>query len=109
MKTKLTLFCFSISASGELIGCFGLTEPNFGSDPAGMATRAKYNAEKKTFTLNGSKQWSVTLSPINYACCMLIILRGVVSPCKRRIFCYIGLSMSNLRGTSENSLDIEKV
>jgi glutaryl-CoA dehydrogenase len=28
-------------AKGELIGCFGLTEPNFGSDPAGMLTRAK--------------------------------------------------------------------
>jgi len=50
-------------ASGELIGCFGLTEPNFGSDPAGMATRAKYNADKKTFTLNGSKQW-ITNSPV---------------------------------------------
>ena len=54
--TIFFVFLFT-SASGELIGCFGLTEPNFGSDPAGMATRAKYNAEKKTFTLNGSKQW----------------------------------------------------
>jgi len=50
-------------ASGELIGCFGLTEPNFGSDPAGMATRAKYNPDKKTFTVNGSKQW-ITNSPV---------------------------------------------
>lgn len=50
-------------ASGELIGCFGLTEPNFGSDPAGMATRAKYNPDKKTFTINGSKQW-ITNSPV---------------------------------------------
>lgn len=50
-------------ATGEIVGCFGLTEPNFGSDPAGMATRAKYNPDKKTFTLNGSKQW-ITNSPI---------------------------------------------
>ena len=57
--THITNFSVLISASGELIGCFGLTEPNFGSDPAGMATRAKYNADKKTFTLNGSKQWLV--------------------------------------------------
>jgi len=50
-------------ASGELVGCFGLTEPNFGSDPAGMATVAKYDASKKSFILNGSKQW-ITNSPI---------------------------------------------
>ena len=45
------------SASGEIVGCFGLTEPNFGSDPAGMVTVAKYNPNKKCFVLNGSKQW----------------------------------------------------
>ena len=28
-------------ATGEIVGCFGLTEPNHGSDPAGMETRAK--------------------------------------------------------------------
>ena len=42
-------------AKGELIGCFGLTEPNFGSNPSGMITRAK-----KTdggYILNGSKMW----------------------------------------------------
>lgn len=48
-------------ASGEYIGCFGLTEPDAGSDPAGMKTRAK-----KTdggYILNGSKMW-ITNSPI---------------------------------------------
>ncbi|XP_015910898.1 glutaryl-CoA dehydrogenase, mitochondrial isoform X1 [Parasteatoda tepidariorum] len=50
-------------AKGELIGCFGLTEPNHGSDPGGMETNAVYNANKKTFTLNGSKTW-ITNSPI---------------------------------------------
>jgi len=50
-------------ATGEIVGCFGLTEPNFGSDPGGMATRAVYNADKKCFVLNGSKQW-ITNSPI---------------------------------------------
>jgi len=44
-------------AKGELIGCFGLTEPNHGSDPAAMETNAKYNPSKKTFTLNGTKSW----------------------------------------------------
>ncbi|KAK2704589.1 hypothetical protein QYM36_016851, partial [Artemia franciscana] len=54
-------------ARGELIGCFGLTEPNHGSDPAGMETRAKYNAKDKVFILNGSKTW-ITNSPIADIC-----------------------------------------
>jgi len=50
-------------AKGNLIGCFGLTEPNHGSDPNGMETRAKYDADKKCYILNGSKSW-ITNSPI---------------------------------------------
>ncbi|BDW10985.1 glutaryl-CoA dehydrogenase [Polynucleobacter sp. SHI8] len=42
-------------ASGKLIGCFGLTEPNFGSDPGNMITRAK--SVPGGFHLNGSKTW----------------------------------------------------
>ncbi|NJC71418.1 acyl-CoA dehydrogenase [Planosporangium thailandense] len=42
-------------ASGEAIGCFGLTEPDFGSDPANMATRA--TRDGSDWILNGSKMW----------------------------------------------------
>jgi glutaryl-CoA dehydrogenase len=42
-------------ASGEAIGCFGLTEPNSGSDPASMKTRAARTREG--WVLNGSKAW----------------------------------------------------
>jgi glutaryl-CoA dehydrogenase len=42
-------------AAGEVIGCFGLTEPEFGSNPAGMATRARRDG--KDWILNGSKRW----------------------------------------------------
>ena len=42
-------------ASGKLIGCFGLTEPNYGSDPGNMITRAK--SVPGGFHLNGSKTW----------------------------------------------------
>uniref|UniRef100_UPI00358F1299 glutaryl-CoA dehydrogenase, mitochondrial n=1 Tax=Myxine glutinosa TaxID=7769 RepID=UPI00358F1299 len=52
---------------GELIGCFGLTEPNHGSDPGGMETRAKYNSNGNTYTLNGSKTW-ITNAPIADVC-----------------------------------------
>jgi len=42
-------------AAGEKIGCFGLTEPNFGSNPSGMITRAK--KVDGGYILNGSKMW----------------------------------------------------
>lgn len=43
-------------ATGELIGCFGLTEPNHGSDPDSMITRAKKVAGG--YSLTGSKMWT---------------------------------------------------
>jgi len=48
-------------ARGESIGCFGLTEPNHGSDPGSMITRAR--AASGGFRLTGSKTW-ITNSPI---------------------------------------------
>jgi glutaryl-CoA dehydrogenase len=42
-------------AKGEAIGCFGLTEPDFGSNPAGMITRATRKGSK--WVLNGAKMW----------------------------------------------------
>ena len=48
-------------ASGELIGCFGLTEPDAGSDPAGMKTRAEKTADG--YRISGSKMW-ISNAPI---------------------------------------------
>jgi glutaryl-CoA dehydrogenase len=42
-------------AKGEKIGCFGLTEPDFGSNPGGMRTRAKKDGDH--YILNGEKMW----------------------------------------------------
>ena len=42
-------------AAGELIGCFGLTEPDFGSNPGGMRTTARETADG--YVLNGEKRW----------------------------------------------------
>lgn len=50
-------------AAGNLVGCFGLTEPNHGSDPSSMETTAVYDAGTNEFVLNGSKNW-ITNSPI---------------------------------------------
>jgi glutaryl-CoA dehydrogenase len=43
-------------ASGEIIGCFGLTEPDYGSNPAGMITMARQQPDG-TWILNGAKMW----------------------------------------------------
>jgi len=48
-------------ATGKLVGCFGLTEPNAGSDPGSMQTRA--NKKGGSYILNGTKTW-ITNSPI---------------------------------------------
>lgn len=47
--------------SGELIGCFGLTEPDHGSNPAGMITNIKDDGD--AYILNGAKMW-ITNSPV---------------------------------------------
>jgi glutaryl-CoA dehydrogenase len=48
-------------ATGEWVGCFGLTEPDYGSDPGGMVTRAKKT--KDGYVLNGAKMW-ISNAPI---------------------------------------------
>ena len=48
-------------ASGEFVGCFGLTEPDGGSDPSDMRTRAK--KAKGGYSISGAKQW-ISNSPI---------------------------------------------
>ncbi|SNC60684.1 glutaryl-CoA dehydrogenase [Marinobacter sp. es.048] len=63
-------------ASGEYVGCFGLTEPNHGSDPGGMETRAK--KVDGGYLLSGSKTW-ITNSPIADVCVVWAKLDGKVN------------------------------
>jgi len=67
-------------ATGELIGCFGLTEPNHGSDPGSMETRAR--SSQGGYKLSGAKMW-ITNSPIAdvfvvWAKCDDNVIRGFV-------------------------------
>ncbi len=62
-------------ATGELIGCFGLTEPDAGSDPASMRTRAE--KADGGYVLTGSKMW-ITNSPIADICVVWAKLDGVI-------------------------------
>jgi glutaryl-CoA dehydrogenase len=50
---------------GEILGCFGLTEPMFGSNPGGMLTRAKKDGNE--YVLNGEKMWITSGSIANIA------------------------------------------
>jgi glutaryl-CoA dehydrogenase len=52
-------------AAGEAIGCFGLTEPDHGSDPASMATRARKDGQD--WVLSGGKMW-ITNAPVADVC-----------------------------------------
>ena len=62
-------------ATGEIIGCFGLTEPDGGSDPASMRTVAK--PVDGGFVLNGAKMW-ITNSPICDVALVWAKLEGVI-------------------------------
>ncbi|KAK9383716.1 acyl-CoA dehydrogenase/oxidase [Kockiozyma suomiensis] len=65
-------------ATGELIGCFGLTEPNHGSDPGSMETTARPHPTKEgVYLLNGAKSW-ITNSPIADVMVVWAKLDGVI-------------------------------
>jgi glutaryl-CoA dehydrogenase len=53
-------------AAGEIIGCFGLTEPDYGSNPSGMITMAR-EQQDGSWVLNGSKMWITNGSTANIA------------------------------------------
>ncbi len=50
-------------ASGRALGCYGLTEPQSGSDAANMRTRAVLSADRSHYVLNGKKSW-ITSGPV---------------------------------------------
>src|SRR5476651_901441 len=62
-------------ARGEIVGCFGLTEPDGGSDPASMRTVAK--EVEGGYILNGAKMW-ITNSPISDVCLVWAKLDGKI-------------------------------
>ncbi len=110
-------------ASGDFIGCFGLTEPDGGSDPGAMRTRAKKTP--KGYSISGSKQW-ITNSPIadvfivwakddNDKICGFILdkgMKGLSAPkiegkFSLRASVTGGIAMDNVEVPAENKLDVE--
>ncbi|AAF12445.1 acyl-CoA dehydrogenase family protein [Deinococcus radiodurans] len=97
-------------ASGELIGCFGLTEPDGGSDPGGMRTRARKDGGD--YVLNGSKMW-ITNSPLADVAVVWAkddedVVRGFIVPRDARGFSTpkIGHKMS-LRASTTGEIVLE--
>jgi len=60
-------------AAGKVVGCFGLTEPNAGSDPSGMITKAEDKGDH--YLLNGAKTW-ISNSPIADLCVVWAKMEG---------------------------------
>ena len=97
-------------ASGELIGCFGLTEPDGGSDPGGMRTRARKDGGD--YVLNGSKMW-ITNSPLADVAVVWAkddedVVRGFIVPRDAKVFSTpkIGHKMS-LRASTTGEIVLE--
>jgi glutaryl-CoA dehydrogenase len=62
-------------ARGEYIGCFGLTEPDYGSNPGGMLTHAVEDGD--SYVLNGAKMW-ITNAPLAHVAVVWAKLDGVI-------------------------------
>lgn len=98
-------------ASGEAVGCFGLTEPDFGSNPGGMITRAERTS--KGFVLNGTKRW---ITNGNLADVAVIwakldgVIRGFVVPTKTPGFTAQKIERKfSLRASVTSELILEEV
>lgn len=101
-------------AKGEAIGCFGLTEPDFGSDPGGMRTRARRDGED--WILNGTKMWITNGSVADVAVVWARTdeddgaVRGFVVPTDSRGFSAPNISQKlSLRASVTSELVLEDV
>ena len=70
-------------ATGEKLGCFGLTEPDFGSNPSGMRTRARKDGDD--YILNGEKMWITSGSIADVAVIWAKLEDPTAEPGKERI------------------------
>ncbi|MCA9667101.1 MAG: acyl-CoA dehydrogenase family protein [Myxococcales bacterium] len=72
--------------SGELIGCFGLTEPDFGSNPSGMRTTARKDGDG--YVLNGTKRW-ITNGNLSHLAVVFAKVEGEGTPEKPHIGAFV--------------------
>ena len=98
-------------ATGEAIGCFGLTEADFGSNPAGMRTRAKRDGDD--WVLNGTKMWITNGSVADLAIVWAQTdegIRGFIVPADTRGFSAPKITKKlSLRASVTSELVLENV
>jgi glutaryl-CoA dehydrogenase len=98
-------------ASGAAIGCFGLTEPDFGSNPAGMRTRAERDGGD--WILNGSKMWITNGSAADVATVWARTtdgIRGFLVPRQTRGFTTTDVHHKlSLRASTTSALNLDDV
>jgi glutaryl-CoA dehydrogenase len=98
-------------AAGEAIGCFGLTEPDFGSNPAGMRTNAKRDGSD--WVLNGTKMWITNGSIADVAIVWARTdegIRGFVVPTDTAGFCAPDIKKKiSLRASVTSELVLDNV
>jgi glutaryl-CoA dehydrogenase len=96
-------------ARGEIVGCFGLTEPDFGSNPSGMLTNAKRDGSD--WILNGTKMWITNGSVADVAIVWAKTddgIRGFVVPTKTKGFTATNIERKlSLRASVTSELKLE--
>jgi glutaryl-CoA dehydrogenase len=96
-------------ARGEIVGCFGLTEPDFGSNPAGMLTNAKRDGSD--WILNGTKMWITNGSLADVAVIWARTedgVRGFLVPAKTKGFSTKDIEMKlSLRASVTSEIKLE--
>lgn len=101
-------------ADGDLVGCFGLTEPEHGSEPSGMETSAK--KEGSDYVLNGNKTW-ITNSPISDIAIVWArdksdddVVRGFIVPTELKgVTCNKIEEKFSLRASSTGTIELSNV
>lgn len=109
-------------ATGKKIAAFSLTEPNAGSDAAGIETKAVYHPRKKTYTISGKKQWTTNGSIANVITLMAKTEINTPTGKEKKVTAFLiepdmegftitnpGLEKVGIRGTKTTNIELNEL